>query len=126
MKTRHQLYLPDDLSRRLSALSRSGGRARSEILVEALEAWFSRRSAPPNEEAIRIRLDRIERAIAGSGRTQQMLWEGMSRLIRHQLITAAGLPPPDATAQARGAAQYQRFLDDVATMIATDRPAAAP
>lgn len=103
LKTRHQLFLPDDLSRRLSALARSSGRARSEILVEAMEAWFSRRAAPPDSEAIRIRLDRIERAAAAASRTQQMLWEAMSRLIRYQLITAAGLPAPDAAAQPRPA-----------------------
>ena len=34
-KTRHQLFLPEEMSKRLDHLAKSSGRARSEILVEA-------------------------------------------------------------------------------------------
>jgi predicted transcriptional regulator len=49
-KIRHQLFLPEETSRRLEHLATSSGRARSEILVEALDAWFNRRQAPHHYE----------------------------------------------------------------------------
>ena len=39
-KTRRQLFLPEEISRRLEHLAKSG-RARSEILFEALDACLS-------------------------------------------------------------------------------------
>ena len=42
-KTRHQLFLPEDMSKRLAHIAEASGKARSEILVEALDAWFTRR-----------------------------------------------------------------------------------
>lgn len=121
-KTRHQLFLPEDLGRRLAALARGSGRARSEILVEALEAWFTRRAAVPSDEAVLIRLARLDQALGRLSRSQELLWEGMSRLIRHQLVTAASLPVPDAAAQALGARLHQAFLDEIAQRLAKGEP----
>lgn len=59
-KTRHQLFLPKEMSRRLEHLAKSSGRARSEVLVEALHARFNLRQASKSGEAIGIRLIRIE------------------------------------------------------------------
>jgi len=44
-KTRHQPFLPEDMSKRLAQIAQSSGKARSEILVEALDAWLTRRQA---------------------------------------------------------------------------------
>ena len=52
-KIRHQLFLPEEISRRLEHLAQSG-RARSEILVEALDTCFSLRQAPLREMLARI------------------------------------------------------------------------
>lgn len=124
-KTRHQLFLPEDLARRLAALARSSGRARSEILVEALEAWFTRRASPPSDEAVLIRLARVDQTMGRLSRSHELLWEAMSRLIRHQLVTAASLPAPDAAAQAHGAKLHQAFLDEITKRRAKDEPIVA-
>jgi len=117
-KTRHQLFLPEHLSKRMEAMAKASNRARSVILVEALEAWFERRGAPNADEAILARLTRIERRFALFNYNLELLWEGVSRLIRHQLITAAGLPPPTDADRALGARQHQAFLDEIAERLA--------
>ena len=117
-KTRHQLFLPEQLSKRLDALARSSGRARSEILVEALEGWFERRSAPNADEAILARLTRMERSLARLRHSVELLWEGVSQLIHHQLITAASLPPVNDAARALGAKLHETFLNEVAKRLA--------
>jgi len=113
-KKRHQLFLTEQLSRRLETIARNSGRARSEILVEALEAWFDRRAAPDADATILARLARIDRALVSLGGNTDLLWEAMSRLVRHQLITAASLPPVTDAAQALGAKAHQAFLAEIA------------
>jgi len=113
-KTRHQLFLPEVLSRRLAMVARNSGRARSEILVEALEAWFDRRGSASGDDVILARLNRIERMLHRHAGNGDLLWEAMSRLVRHQLITAASLPPVSAAAQAIGSKAHRAFLDEVA------------
>lgn len=113
-KKRHQLFLPESLSRRLEHIARNSGRARSEILVEALEAWFDRRGASSPDAAVLARLGRVERALLRLSGNGDLLWEAMSRLVRHQLITAASLPPVTAAAQAIGSKAHQAFLAEIA------------
>jgi len=113
-KKRHQLFLPELLSRRLEVIARNSGRARSEILVEALEAWLERRGAPDMSETVLVRLNRIERTLLRLGGNGDLLWEAMSRLVRHQLITAASLPPVTEAAQLIGNKAHQAFLAEVA------------
>lgn len=116
-KTRHQLFLPDDMSRRLAHLAQSSGRARSEILVEALEAWFTRRAAPKTDEAIGARLTRIERNLDWLRRNEGLVWEIMARLVRHQLISSAQVPP-SREAVAAGSKVFAELIDEVADRLA--------
>ena len=60
-KIRHQLFLPKELSARLDRIATGTGRARSELLVEALEVWLNRRNPAAAEEALGARLMRFER-----------------------------------------------------------------
>lgn len=116
-KTRHQLFLPEEMSRRLEHLATSSGRARSEILVEALNAWFNWRQAPKNDEAIGIRLTRIERNTDWLRRNQALVWEVLARMVRHQLTTGAMTPVNDA-AQAAGAKMFAELIDEIADRFA--------
>jgi len=92
-KTRHQLFLPEDMSKRLAHIAEASGKARSEILVEALDAWFTRRQAPKTDEALGVRLTRIDRNLDGLRRNEALVWEIMARVVRVQLITSAQTPP---------------------------------
>ncbi|HCW60516.1 MULTISPECIES: ribbon-helix-helix protein, CopG family [Sphingobium] len=127
-KTRHQLFLPEEMSKRLDHLAKSSGRARSEILVEALDAWFNRRQAPKSDESIGIRLTRIERDTQWLRRNQGLVWEVLARMVRHQLIMGA-MHPVDEAAQAVGARMLAQLIDEIADRFAgkaapaTDDPA---
>lgn len=116
-KTRHQLFLPEEMSKRLAHLASASGRARSEILVEALDAWFSRREAPRSDQALGIRLTRIEHNLDWLRRNDDFVWEIMARLVRHQLVSAAQTPP-SSEARAVGAKQFAELIDEVADRMA--------
>jgi len=117
-KTRHQLFLPDDMSRRLTAMAKSQKRARSDLLLEMVEAFLTRRATPEIDERILVRLDRIARAVERGNSECVIISHSLARFIRHQLIYAAALPTPGADAQALGEKRYRAFLDAVARMMA--------
>ena len=122
-KIRHQLFLPKELSARLDRIADGPGRARSELLVEALEAWLSRRNPAAVEEALGARLTRFERHIEAVRRQQGLQWEVLARMLRHQLLIAAGLPPADAALQASALKHFEAFIDELADRLAGKEPA---
>jgi predicted transcriptional regulator len=117
-KVRHQLFLTRDLSDRLDRIATGTGRARSELLVEALEAWLSRRNPAVAEEALGARLTRFERHIEAVRRHQGLQWEVLARIMRHQLLLAAGLPPVDPATQARASQAFEAVIDELADRLA--------
>jgi predicted transcriptional regulator len=122
-KIRHQLFLTKDLSARLDRIANGTGRARSELLVEALEAWLSRRNPAAAEEALGARLTRFERHIEAVRRQQGLQWEVLARMLRHQLLMAAGLPPPDPALQASALRAFDAAIDEMADRLAGKEPA---
>lgn len=122
-KVRHQLFLPKELSTRLDRIATGTGRARSELLVEALESWLNRRNPAAAEEAFGARLTRFERHIEAVRRQQGLQWEVLAHMLRHQLLTAAGLPPADAAAQARAMRAFEVVIDELAERLAGREPA---
>ena len=117
-KVRHQLFLTKDLSARLDRIANGTGRARSELLVEALEAWLIRRNPPVAEEALGARLTRFERHIEAVRRQQGLQWEVLARMLRHQLLTAAALPPGDPATQASALRAFEAVIDEIADRLA--------
>jgi predicted DNA-binding protein len=122
-KVRHQLFLPKELSARLDRIANGTGRARSELLVEALEAWLNRRNPVAAEEALAARLTRFERHVEAVRRQQALQWEVLARMLRHQLLTAAGLPPADAATQASALKAFEAVIDELADRLAGKEPA---
>lgn len=116
-KVRHQLFLTKELSARLDRIANGTGRARSELLVEALETWLNRRNRAAAEEALGARLTRFERHIEAIRRQQGLQWEVLARMLRHQLLVAAGLPPADAAAQASALRAFEAVIDEVADRL---------
>jgi len=121
-KIRHQLFLTKELSARLDRIATGTGRARSELLVEALEAWLNRRNPAAAEEALGARLMRFERHIEAVRRQQGLQWEVLARMLRHQLLVAAGLPAPDAAAQASALRAFELVIDELADRLAGNEP----
>ncbi|HLG86881.1 MAG TPA: CopG family transcriptional regulator [Alphaproteobacteria bacterium] len=117
-KTRHQLFLPDELSRRLTAMAKSQKRARSDLLLEMVEAYMNRRTASQTEDRLAAKLDRLAREVSKTNNECVVISHSLYRFIRHQLIYAAALPAPGEDAKAQGEKRFQAFLDSVAQMMA--------
>lgn len=117
-KVRYQLFLPRELSGRINRIADASGRTRSELLVEALEAWLSRRNPAAAEEALGARLTRFERHVEAVRRQQGLQWEVLARMLRHQLLTAAALPAADAAAQATAIRAFEDVVDELADRLA--------
>ncbi len=116
-KTRHQLFLPDDMSKRLAAMAKSQKRARCDLLLEMVDAYMNRRSTD-DERIIGAKLDRIARAVEKGHSECFIISHSLSPFIRHQLIYNAALPAPGEEAIALGKKRYQAFLDAVARIMA--------
>lgn len=117
-KTRHQLFLPDEMSRRLTVMAKSQKRSRSDLLLEMVEAYINRRSASQTEDRLSARLDRLSREVSKTNNECVVISHSLYRFIRHQLIYAATLPAPGEDAKALGEKRFQAFLDSVAQMLA--------
>jgi predicted transcriptional regulator len=117
-KTRHQLFLPDEMSRRLTAMAKSQKRSRSDLLLEMVEAYMNRRSASQTEDRLSVKLDRLAREVSKTNNECVVISHSLYRFIRHQLIYAATLPAPSEDAKALGEKRFQVFLDSVAQMLA--------
>jgi predicted transcriptional regulator len=116
-KTRHQLFLPDEMSRRLTAMAKSQKRSRSDLLLEMVEAYMNRRSASQTEDRLSAKLDRLAREVSKTNNECVVISHSLYRFIRHQLIYAAALPAPGEEAKASGEKRVQAFLDSVAQMM---------
>jgi predicted transcriptional regulator len=117
-KVRHQLLLSSELSARVEGIAKGTGRARSQVLVDAVESWLCRRNPEAIEDVLQARLTRIERHIEAVRRQQGLQWEVLARMLRHQLLTAAGLPPADAAAQAIAQRAFEAVIDELAERLA--------
>lgn len=117
-KTRHQLFLPDEMSRRLTAMAKSQRRSRSDLLLEMVEAYMNRRSPSQAEDRLSAKLDRLAREVSKTNDECLVISHSLYRFIRHQLIYAAALPAPGEDAKAVGEKRFQAFLDSVARMMA--------
>lgn len=117
-KTRHQLFLPDATSARLTKIARAQKRARSDLLVEMVDAWMNQRAASEDDDSITKRLDRLQRSHDETRRETFIISHTLFRFLRHHLIYAAALPRPDEAAQAAGQRNYQAFLDQIAQRMA--------
>jgi predicted transcriptional regulator len=122
-KVRHQLFLTKELSGRLDRIATGTGRARSELLVEALDAWLNRRNPAAAEEALGARLARFERHIEAVRRQQGLQWEVLARMLRHQLLVAAGLPHADPVTQASALRAFEAIIDELADRLGGKEPA---
>src|SRR3954470_24008289 len=63
-KTRHQFYLPDDLSEALDRLCVSSGSSKTAVLTAGLKAVLERRAGHELDQRFGVRLDRMTRGQA--------------------------------------------------------------
>ncbi|WP_340264844.1 CopG family transcriptional regulator [Sphingobium mellinum] len=109
-KTRHQFYLPDDLSAKLDALTASPGTSKTQILTDALNAWLERKGAQELNQRFGPRLDRQNRTAERLERKVDVLTEMLGVFILHQLTLVAHQPPFDGDTARLGRTRYGSFL----------------
>jgi hypothetical protein len=112
---RHQLYIPEHLSKRLRALAAEPGAAKSKIVSAALASWLDRVAVNEVEEQIGNRLNRALAAVGRVERNQNYEIEMLGGFIR--FFMTLNPPAADPAARAAGAAQFDRFIAQVAAGV---------
>lgn len=123
-KTRHQFYLPDDLSEKLEALSAEPGASKTAILSEAFRAWLERRAGNELDERFGIRLDRFSRAHERLESKLDFVAEALGTFVQHQLTLVAHQPPFEPETSQLGLQRYRAFVEMVGRRLA--RPDQSP
>ena len=117
-KTRHQFYLPDDLSEKLEALAGAPGSSKTAIMTDAFRAWIDRRAATELDERFGVRLDRLSRADEQLSRKLDFVAEALGTFVQHQLTLSAHQPPFDTETGKLGLKRYRSFVDMVRRRLA--------
>jgi hypothetical protein len=123
-KTRHQFYLPDDLSEKLEALASEPGSSKTAILTDAFRAWLDRRAGNELDERFGIRLDRFSRANERLEHKLDFLAEALGTFVQHQLTLVAHQPPFESETTQLGLQRYRAFVEMVGRRLA--RPDQSP
>ena len=118
-KTRHQFYLPDDLSA-LDRLCESSGSPKTAVLTEGLKAGLERRAGHELDLRFGVRLDRMSRGQERVENKVDLLAEAFGTFVHHQLTIVAHQPPFDDETKQFGLKRYQAFVDLVGRRLASD------
>ncbi|WP_157219157.1 CopG family transcriptional regulator [Flavisphingomonas formosensis] len=121
-KTRHQFYLPDDLSEKLDMFAAKPGSSKTAILTDALTAWFDRRAGHELDQRFGGRLDRQNRTAARIEEKVDTLVEALGTFVQHQLTLVAHQPPFDRETALLGRRRYEAFVDLVGRRRAGGTP----
>jgi predicted DNA-binding protein len=117
-KTRHQFYLPDDLSERLETLATEPGSSKTAILTDAFRVWLERRGATELDERFGLRLDRLSRADEQLARKLDFVAEALGTFVQHQLTLVAHQPPFEPETGQLGLQRYRAFVETVGRRLA--------
>ncbi len=120
-RSRHQLFLPKDLSERLEALAAKPGASKSAILADALTSWLNRQAASELENRFGQRLDRVSMTLGRIERDGHILLESLALFIRYQLMIQAPLADSDHAARAVGRDRFNVFIDRVGEALASGK-----
>jgi predicted transcriptional regulator len=112
-KTRHQFYLPDELSEQLDALAAEPGSSKTAILTDAFRAWLERRGLAELDEKFGVRLDRLSTADERLEHKLNFVAEALGTFVQHQLTLVAHQPPFDRETGQLGLQRYRAFVEMV-------------
>lgn len=123
-KTRHQFYLPDELSEKLESLAAEPGSSKTAILADALRAWLARRGAAELDDRFGVRLDRLSKADERLEQKLDFVAEALGTFVQHQLTLVAHQPPFEPETGQLGLQRYRAFVETVGRRLA--RPDQSP
>ena len=118
LKTRHQFYLPDDLSEKLEQLATEPGSSKTAILTDAFRAWLERRGATELDQRFGVRLDRLSRADERLDHKLDFIAEALGTFVQHQLTLTAHQPTFDSETGQLGLQRYRAFVEMVGRRLA--------
>lgn len=118
LKTRHQFYLPDDLSKALNELASRPGASKSAVLTDALRAWLDRTAGNELDQRFGPRLDRQQRTSQRIEATLNIVAEVLDLFVQHQLTIVAHQPSFDQETGQLGLKRYRAFLDQIGRRLA--------
>jgi hypothetical protein len=121
MKRRHEFYLDEDISDRLSAMAAKPGSSKTGIMTDALRAYFERGAANELDERFKARLDKQSLQLARIERDQQIVAESVALLARFQFMVSAPVPESDRAARAMAQERFKGFLEQVSRRVANGR-----
>jgi hypothetical protein len=122
MKPRQNIYLDEDLSKRLDTLAGKPGSSKSAIIRDALTAYLARRGAKELQDAFSKRLDEVSKQLNIIERQQRILIESLALFIRFHLGMVPTLPESEqAAAHALGTKRYQAFIGQVSRLLASGK-----
>jgi predicted transcriptional regulator len=118
-KNRHCIYLEPKISERLTALAEKPGTTISNVIGDALRAYFERQGGDALEDRFKARLDTITAQLNRIERDQRIDLESLALWIRYQLTLSNPVPPGQwAALQAIGVERFQKFIEEVGRRIA--------
>jgi len=121
MRRRHEFYLDEDLSERLSTMAAKPGSSKTAIMTDALRAYLERGAASELDERFKARLDKQSLQLARIERDQQIVAESVALLARFQFMVTAPVPESDRAARAMAQERFKGFLEQVSRRIANSR-----
>lgn len=117
-KVRHQLFLPQAVSDRFTAMAARPGVSRSQLLARAVSDWLDRRDATDLDERFGPRLDRITALLDRLVRDSHIELETLALFIRYELAIHPPLADSDRAGRAAGGVRFEAFLTQVARKVA--------
>ncbi len=109
-KTRHQFYLPDDLTAELEAFASRPGLTKTDILTQAMTAWFRRQKGEELDRQFSPAFERVLRELRTTQRRVDAHTEMLGVFAQHQLMLVAHHPPFDAETRERGQQKFRQLL----------------
>jgi len=125
-KTRHQFYLPDDLSEALDQLAAKPGSSKTAILTDALRVWIDRKAVNELDERFAPRLDRQHRLLQRLETASSRQAAVLELFVRHQLTLVAHNPPFDEATRTLGLRRFNAFMDLVVRNMNPSRENSSP
>lgn len=122
MKPRHHLYLDDELTAQLDALSAVPGSSKSAIVADALRQYLRHKGGTDQDDALKTRLDRLSRHHERLERDIKVLVETLTVFVRYYLLFTAHMPDPDNAARAKGRERFESFIARVGQAVASGTP----
>jgi hypothetical protein len=119
-KAQLSIYLDPEVFKALEAFAKHQGKPKSLVAEAAVASFLSPDDSDRREAAIAKRLDRIVRVLERLERNDTVTLETIALFIRFWLTSTPALPEhSNATARAKGAERYDRFVEALGRRLAS-------